>query len=246
MRQFFIIGHNPNTVADAVSCLQAGANALEPDIHSIDGAYYMGEGTSSTDLSLEDYLQGLAVAFETSPELTPALVMFDTKNSDGDIAALFESISANFSNQFADTAIMITRSQGQQEEFDFFEPGAMLLSPNRALGIDEHTDPFYADSFFKALNVPNYTYADGISIQVPFLADIYKGRIKKAIQMRDKGNSFKLVYSWTIDSESEIEGFLKLNPDGLITDDPARLKTILTTQFSDTLQLAQVGYNPFG
>ena len=206
----------------------------------------MGEGTTSTDLSLVSYLQGLSLALQTNPALTPALIMFDTKNSDGNISDLFACIQTNFSAQFAGTAIMVTRSQATEDEFVFFGPGAQLLDPNRALGVDEHTEPEYADSFFKSLSVPNYTYADGISIQVPLLADLFKGRIERAVALRDAGNSFKLVYSWTLDQTSEIRGFLNINPDGLITDNPAALKEILTTEFSQQYQLAQVGYNPFG
>lgn len=245
MRQFYIIGHNPNTVSDAINYLQSGANALEPDIHSINGEYYMGEGTTSTDLSLVNYLQKLSLALKVNTALTPALIMFDTKNSDGNIPYLFNCIQTNFTTQFPDTVIMVTRSQATEDEHVFFAPGATILSPNRALGVDEHTEPEYVDAFFKSLNVPNYTYADGISIQVPLLADLYKGRIKRAVAMRDAGGSFKLVYSWTIDSPSEITGFLNLNPDGLITDSPAALKQILTTQFSAQYQIAPVGYNPF-
>ncbi len=245
MRQFYIIGHNPNTVADALNYLRSGANALEPDVHFTNGAYYMGEGTTSTDLSLTDYLKGLSLALTTTPVLIPALIMFDTKNSNGSIPELLDCIQTNFSAQYKDTVITITRSQATADEHVFFGPGAALLRPNQALGVDEHTEPEFTDLFFKSLNITNYTYADGISIQIPFLADIYKGRIKRAVAMRDKGNSFKLVYSWTLDMALEINTFLKLNPDGLITDHPAALKEILTTKFSQQYQLAQVGYNPF-
>jgi hypothetical protein len=245
MRQFYIIGHNPNKVADAINGLQAGASALEPDVHSTNGVYYMGEGTTSTDLSLADYLQGLSLALNTTPSLIPALVMFDTKNSNGSVPDLFNCIQANFSAQFKDTAIMITRSQATEDEHVFFAPGAQLLPPNKALGVDEHSEPEYADVFFKSLNVPNYTYADGISIQIPLLAFIYRGRIKRAVAMRDAGNSFKLVYSWTLDMPDEIRSFLELNPDGLITDNPAALREMITTEFSQQYQLATPGYNPF-
>jgi hypothetical protein len=245
MRQFYIIGHNPNTVSDAINYLQAGANALEPDIHSINGVYYMGEGTTSTDLTLVDYLQTLVLTLQTTPALTLALIMFDTKNSNGSIAVLFDCIQTNFSNQFPGTAIMVTRSQAQEDEFVFFGPAATILPPNWAVGVDEHTDPFTADPFFKTLAIPNYTYADGISILAPLLAGLFKQNIEKAITMRDAGNSFKLVYSWTLDSPSDIQTFLNLNPDGLITDSPAALNEIITTNFSAQYQLAQVGYNPF-
>jgi hypothetical protein len=141
---------------------------------------------------------------------------------------------------------MVTRSQATEDEHVFFAPGAAILAPNRALGVDEHTEPEYVDSFFKSLNVPNYTYADGISIQVPLLAYIYKGRIERAVKLRDGGNSFRLVYSWTLDSHPEIRSFLKLDPDGLITDNPADLKNIIINEFARQFELAQVGYNPFG
>jgi hypothetical protein len=245
MREFFIIGHNPNKVADALNYLQAGANALEPDIHSVSGEYFMGEGTTSTDLSLIDYLQSLSQTLETTPALTPALIMFDTKNSAGDIASLFDIIQENFSDQFSDTSIMVTRSQATEDEYVFFTPGAGILSPDRALGVDEHTEPAYVESFFKSLGATNYTYADGISILTPLLSDFFKERIKKAVAMRDNGNSFKIVYSWTLDSPADIDAFLGLNPDGLITDSPSALKQIITTKYAAQYQLAQVGYQPF-
>lgn len=245
MRQFYIIGHNPNKVADAINFLQAGANALEPDVHSINGVYYMGEGATSTDLSLADYLQGLTQAFRTTPAIIPALIMFDTKNSTGNILDLIACIQENFSTEFNGTAITITRSQATEDEHVFFGPAAASLPANMALGVDEHTEPEFLDTFFKSLNATCYTYADGISIQLPLLADIYIGRIKRAIAMRDQGNSFKLVYSWTLDLPDEIASFLQLGPDGLITDTPVALKQILTTHFPDQYQLAQVGYNPF-
>jgi len=245
MRQFFIIGHNPNTVADAINYIQAGANALEPDIHSINGEYFIGEGTTSTDLSLVNYLKSLSLALQTTPELTPALIMFDTKNSDGNIAELFDCIQTNFSNQFKDTAIMVTRSQAQQDEFFFFRPAATILPSNWAVGVDEHTDPLVADPFFKTLNIPSYTYADGISILAPLFGGLFKRNIEQAVAMRDAGNSFKLVYSWTLDSPVEIRSFLNFGPDGLITDSPAALKEIITNEFSQQYQLAQAGYNPF-
>ena len=242
MRQFFIIGHNPNRVVDAINYLQAGANAIEPDIHFVNGICYVGEGTTSTDLTLTDYLEGLSSILDIHTELIPSLITFDTKNSTGDIKALFENIQTNFSNKFKDTVIFVTRSQATEEEYVFFEPS---VPTKYALGIDEHTEPEFVDAFFKSMNVPNYTYADGISIQVPLLADLYLDRIKRAITMRDKGNSFKLVYSWTIDESYEIESFLKLNPDGLITDSPSNLKEIITTKFSTQYQIAKLGYNPF-
>lgn len=247
MRDFYIIGHNPNTVTDAINYLRAGANALEPDVHYTNGNFYMGEGTTSTDVSLTDYLQGLTQQLKINPSYVPALVMFDTKNSNGSISALLNCIQENFSYQYPGTSILITRSQVQGEEHTFFAPAATAAQPaSKAFGIDEHTEPEVVDAFVKSLNIPHYTYADGISIQIPLLSRIFWERIKRAIAMRDKGDSFKLVYSWTLDIEEDIKAFLHLNPDGLITDSPGRLKQILeSAPFSTQYQLAKPNNNLF-
>jgi hypothetical protein len=249
MRNFFIIGHNPNTVADAVKFLKAGANALEPDVHFTNTDFYMGEGTTSTDLSLTDYLQGLSTELNANPGLIPALIMFDTKNSTGSILAFLKCIQQNFSAQFSKTAIVITRSQATEEEHAFFSPAAGQLAANGALGIDEYTHPEDVDVFFKSLGIANYTFADGISVPVngaalPFLIELFWGRIKHAVDQRDQGNSFRMVYTWTLNNPLDIHRFLKLNTDGMITDDPAELKEILAS-YPEQYQLAPLGYNPF-
>lgn len=244
MRNFFIIGHNPNTVADAIKYLQTGANALEPDVHFTNNNYYMGEGTTSTDLSLTDYLTGLSQQLSLNPALTPALIMFDTKNSNGNALDMLNCIRTNFSTKFNQTAIVITRSQATADEHLFFSPLTANLKPNEAIGVDEHTHPNDADIFFRSLTQKNYTYADGISIPLPLFNELFWERIKKAVAQRDANNSFKMVYAWTLDHPIDIHAFLKLNPDGMITDSPAALKEILKS-YPTQYQLAPLGYNPF-
>ena len=119
MRDFYIIGHNPNTVNDAMNYLRAGANALEPDVHFTNGDFYMGEGTTSTDLSLTAYLQGLAGQLAIAPTMVPALIMFDTKNSTGSILAMLNCIQTNYSSKYPATSILITRSQATEDEHTF-------------------------------------------------------------------------------------------------------------------------------
>jgi hypothetical protein len=244
MRQFFIIGHNPNTVARALQYLQQGANALEPDIHFKDGDFYMGECTTGADLKLSKYLQGLGQQLTVNPSYVPALIMFDTKNSSGSILSMLQCIQTNFPSQFNSTAIVITRSQATADEHMFFSPAAGNLALNGAVGVDEHTEPEFADAFFKSLGITTYTYADGISI--PLLSEFFWDRIRRAAALRDKGNSFKLVYTWTLDTPHDIKRFLGLETDGMITDSPGALKEILVSaEFAGKYQVAPVGYNPF-
>ncbi|MBF0456445.1 MAG: hypothetical protein HQK99_00940 [Nitrospirae bacterium] len=247
MRPFYIIGHNPNTVSDAMNYLRAGANAIEPDVHFTDGDFYMGEGTTSKDLSLADYLKGLTLQLRVSPSYVPALITFDTKNSTGNILAMLKCIQDNYSSQYEDTAILVTRSQATTDEHVFFQAATQATLPKKfAVGVDENTQPEYADVFYKSLEIKNYTYADGISIQLPLLSRIFWKRIEEAVSMRDKGDSFKMVYSWTLDLHDDIEAFLKLNVDGLITDSPGMLRKLIASDpFSKQYGLATVGDNPF-
>ena len=224
--------------------LQQGANALEPDVHFTDGEFYMGECTTSTDLKLSSYLQGLAQQLAVNPSYAPALIMFDTKNSDGNILAMLQCVHDNFASQFSSTAIVVTRSQATEDEHMFFSPAAGKLAANGAVGVDEHTEPEFADAFFKSLGITNYSYADGISI--PLLSEFFWDRIQRAVAQRDKGNSFKMVYTWTLDSPLDVRRFLGLETDGMITDSPAALKEMLVSpEFASKYQIASVGYNPF-
>src|SRR5713101_2949364 len=87
-RPFYVVAHNPNTLHDVEVSLQAGANALEPDITtaSCDGREVLVDWDSSfplrggrcSDTRLVDWLDGvhnLAIQF---PQL--ALVVFDIKS----------------------------------------------------------------------------------------------------------------------------------------------------------------------
>jgi hypothetical protein len=244
MRNFFIIGHNPNTVADALRYLQSGANALEPDVHFTNNDFYVGEGTTGTDLLLSAYLQGLSQQLTVNPRYTPALIMFDTKSSDGNILSMLQCIQTNFSAAFPNTAIVITRDQATADEHMFFSPAAGHLAVNGAVGVDENTEPEMANAFFRSLGIKNFTFGDGISI--PLLSQFFWNSIKRAVAMRDAGGSFRMVYAWTLDTPLDINSFLKLDTDGMITDSPGAVKEIVeSAPFAGQYQLAPVGYNPF-
>src|SRR5215212_8243498 len=75
-RPFYIVAHNPNRLADARSELRNGANALEPDVSTIDGVAaglgcggvgalnishdgYCGDVAGFTGTGLTDYLDGV-------------------------------------------------------------------------------------------------------------------------------------------------------------------------------------------
>ncbi|MGD1149123.1 MAG: hypothetical protein ABR961_14375 [Thermoanaerobaculaceae bacterium] len=78
MRKFYLIGHNPNSVGEAIRCLEAGANALEPDVcwDADDRAFYVHEEIPliptwaakwfRKSLRLEDYLKGIGAYLKSN------------------------------------------------------------------------------------------------------------------------------------------------------------------------------------
>ncbi len=63
--------------------------------------------------------------------------------------------------------------------------------------------------------------------------------LKCAVQGRDKNKKVKKVYYWTLNSESSMRRVLATNVDGLIVNDPKKLKTILEGEFRATFRLAK-------
>ena len=256
-RKFYIIGHNPNTVDDAIKNLRAGANALEPDIHfdvDYDGSFYVYHNQwpypDSGVSTLKQYLQGLGQELKKDPSLNLALIAFDIKPPYGfNINDLYTLIRNEFSNEFSGTVILTTSG-----EWD----GRNLLAnvqhqhSNEAVGIDQNTTASVSNNFFNPLKI-NYTYADGISIDVEVgdlypTADEYFSQIGNAVKLRDAGNSFKMVYAWTVNSIDDMQKYLDNNVDGMIVDlnDIQDLVTLLKSdKYSGVYEIAKNGDNPF-
>src|SRR5579872_3219632 len=144
-RQFYIIGHNPNTIDEALANLKAGANALEPDIHfdmDFDGHFYVYHDNWSYPNSgvptLKEYLQAIGAALKADSSLNLALIAFDLKpHYNFDINELYSLIRSNFSDEFPGTAILTTVGE--------FAGGNLLTKvqnnqrTNEAVGIDQST-----------------------------------------------------------------------------------------------------------
>lgn len=255
-RPFYLIGHNPNSVDAAARCLEAGANALEPDVcyEPKEDTFYVHERIPLVPtwilrlfrkhLTLQQYLAGLKTYLaQSGRESQLALIAFDLKPPyDYDVNTLGAVVHANFGVHFPKVAILATVS----------DPGAMAwlanLAPNetpRAVGVDDNATPEEVDAFLRTRPV-RYTYANGTS--VPLLpTTCYLGDIRKAVTLRASGSAqgFRLVYAWTVNSERSMRAFLDSDVDGLITDRIERLRDLLQTKYAATYALATADHNPF-
>ena len=118
-RKFYLIGHNPNNVQDAVAYLQAGANALEPDVCYDKGSKTFYVHDEDVDFlpswlysgpTLMSYLDNLVQALRGNQSLQLALISFDLKAPYSyDInAQLYDTIRTHFSQFFPKVSILTT------------------------------------------------------------------------------------------------------------------------------------------
>jgi hypothetical protein len=256
-RRFYLFGHNPNSVEEATRCLEAGANALEPDVcyDPADRAFYVHEEIPliptwaakwfRKNLRLEDYLKGIGgYLAESNSGSHLALIAFDLKPPYVyDINALEAVVQASFSASFPDVSVLTTISDPKQMNF---LARVSPRFPRRAVGVDEYSSADEVDNFFRNRPLP-YTYANGTS--APLLPTThYLPDVQQAISLRQSGAGpgFRLVYAWTVTSESSMTAFLDADVDGLITDKIERLRDLLAQKYAGRYQLATAQDNPFG
>jgi len=250
-RKFYLIGHNPNSVPDAVACLSSGANALEPDVcfDPGSGKFFVHDKLVNflpswiyRGPTLDSYLDGLVQALRQNPSLPLALIAFDLKTPYSyDInALLYAAIRSHFSQFYPNVSILTT--VGKSDGMTFLA-GVSPQNPNEAVGVDSGTSPDEASAFFPPRRL-HCTFADGTTLTP---VTCVKNKIARALQLRDTtpGGSFKLVYVWTVNCSSHMQFYLNMGVDGLITDHADRLKTILETQYRGRYVLASAIDTPF-
>jgi glycerophosphoryl diester phosphodiesterase len=250
-RPFYIIGHNPNCVADAIDYLRRGANAIEPDVHfeKDSGRFRVcHDAPSDSDPFLEHYLDELVAELQRDSlngrQIKLDLIAFDLKpDYDYDLRKLYAIIRSRFSERYPNVLIATTISDPDKVDFLAVMDGDQR--PNELLGIDENAQPKDVLESMKDTSL-NITFAAGIDVFdfAPLNALIgprsFLDRIKRATELRELNDRLKLVYAWTVNNESDIDSFLSLEPpiDGLLTDEPERVRTILQRQYASKFSIS--------
>lgn len=242
-RAFYVMSHNPNSKSEVEASLRLGANAIEPDVafHD-DGHFYVHEvrplpifSTTGikTSLRLETYLSDLKTLLQQNSSFSLRLIALDLKNPEKyDINRLLDVIRTGFSDSFPGVLIVATCGKSSEKKF---LAALNPFRPSERVGSDNGEDPAVVSSFFLQQAPGLKTiYAAGNSVFSPVGNDFFSrlGRlvvpsafqpyfqnIKKAVAMRDAGNSFDLVYAWTINDGKQMRQYLDLGIDCMITDD---------------------------
>ncbi len=240
-KNFYIIGHNPNTIESVDSFFKMGANAIEPDICYHDDMpekFYVHEDIEQIPnfiehlfhgkfLSLKEYLKQFKQYIRNNPQYDFKMFAFDLKpDYNYDINDLYKIIREDFSDEFPKVKIITTVTTPKAMEF---LSNLKEQRPNEAMGVDERAEPEEIRDFFKDKNF-KYTFGSGSSFFEPD-KDKYRDRIHRALEMRDKGD-FKYVHSWCVNEEEDMKTYLDIPHclDGIITDHPDILKTLIQSE----------------
>lgn len=216
-KTFYIIGHNPNTIASADEYLSNGANAIEPDINIISGTDKLcvshEEGDSNT-ITLENYFFQL-VQLKNFSNLT--LVYLDCKPS-----VIHRGLDILTTvRKYLDPHVSVVLSVSSIDEAKVMFPSLVLeLQANEFLLIDEENDPVAVSNFFHSIGSFRYGYGNGDS--VPLIpTTIFFPHVEKSIvaacKLRDQGN-LGFVFTWTFNSKHNQKFFLNAGVDGMIVD----------------------------
>jgi glycerophosphoryl diester phosphodiesterase len=247
-RPFYIVGHNPNTIPDVIAALDAGANAIEPDVN----VYADNEGELCISHSegepgapsLAQFLSSLHDVAIRRPAL--ALVVFDCKEKVATAqhgTTLRNAIRALLTSGTGLNVIISVSSFSETAIFDKIKNG---LEPREGLMIDEENDPIAVSNFFTTNRVENQCFGNGISFLNEILGPNVRPSMERVCEFRAESNRTRFIYVWTVQDDDLLREYIHIGVDGIITDDVAKLHRISNeSQFRSVIRLAARNDDPF-
>jgi hypothetical protein len=266
-QKFYIVAHNPNIIDNAKKYLDAGANALEPDvcfspkdIHP--DHYYVSHSHTPSDEdsydfdqehSLANYMRQLAALINsTERSYDLALIWFDYKDSpDGDINTLLKIVHDNFSSinpVCAGVAIMISVAHISDASF---VNGYDQSVSNAGVAIDQDDNSLGVRDNFVAAKETRFGYADGIMVggsPIGIFKSVMQAKALQA-QATDSDHQFKMIHTWVLADSDSIRSYLDLHIDGIIVNVstvPTLIAILNEKHYLPMYELAHNGYNPWG
>lgn len=266
-QKFYIVAHNPNTIADVKIYLDAGVNALEPDVcfsakSTHPDRYYVSHSHVITEAdsyafdhehSLANYMQQLAALLASSEKSYDlALIWFDYKDSpEGDINEMLRIVHDNFTvvnAKCAGVAIMVSVAHISDASF---VNGYDQTIDNAGVAIDQDDNALGVQIEFMSALQKRFAYADGIMVGGSPIG-IYKSVMKAKVLQAEASTpheQFKMVHTWVLASENSLRSYLDLHIDGIIVN-PSTVPTLISMlkepHYLPMYELATNGYNPWG
>jgi hypothetical protein len=247
-RPFYVVGHNPNTISEVKDALNAGANAIEPDVNVFESdptkLCISHSGGDAGDPSLVQFLTDLHTVALQNPQL--ALIVFDCKPDTTTPSFGLELLNAIRTNLTFDIPLNVILSVSSLSEIGMFDNIRNILGPREGLMVDEENDPEAVAALFINAGVEHRCYGNGNTIQSPVTSPNLRPSIEHACGIRAGHDSFKFIYEWTTDDDERMREFINTGVDGMITDSVAKLKSISQEAgFQSLIRFATRADNPF-
>jgi glycerophosphoryl diester phosphodiesterase len=265
-RPFYVVGHNPNTIEEVNAALDAGANAIEPDVNldlagnlrisevTVAGTKFRGHSDAP---SLTDFLDSLSIVAQRRPQL--ALVVFDVKPQaarSSYVATLLAETRRRLTTVPNPVNVIIsTADRDHAGAFNSIKP---YLGAREGLMIDSDNSPdFVSGSVFS--DVENQCYGNGVAdvFRDSVLAPHIRPSIERACQLRAELGRLKFIYTWSVGFEapSDMREYIRIGVDGIIAGwRPAAFDSISVSklrgvidepEFRSMVRLATREDNPF-
>lgn len=248
-RPFYVVGHNPNTMAKVNDALAAGANALEPDINvyaSDNSKLCVSHGKGDANApSLVQFLKDLHTVALAHPELS--LIVFDCKPESVSAQNGLTILNAVRTHLTYDTNINVILSVSKMESVTMFDTIKTMLGPREGIMVDEENDPVAVSDYFANQGVVNQGFGNGISVlSCGILGPNVRPSMEQACSLRASTKRPRFIYVWTVDCVDLEQEYLRIGVDGVITDDPAEVRQVMAeAEFKDVVRLAVRNDNPF-
>jgi len=216
-----VIGHNPNTIEDVVAALDAGANAIEPDVNVFADSpselcisHSRGDGDAPP---LRQYLSDLREVALAHPEL--ALVVFDCKEPVATSEHGWALLSAIRELLTPDTDLNVIISVGSRQLASIFDDIKGDLRPREGAMIDADNSPG-ADSEWVFAGVANQCYGNGITdaVRASVLSPHIRPSIELACGLKAGKGYIKFIYTWCVgfDDPESMREYIRIGVDGII------------------------------
>ncbi|HET6369805.1 MAG TPA: PLAT/LH2 domain-containing protein, partial [Nitrospiria bacterium] len=247
-RPFYVVGHNPNTIQEVIAALDAGANAVEPDVNVYSHnprqlCISHGEGDNNAP-TLTQFLNDLHAIALQRPQLS--LVVFDCKPKVA-TPQHGETLLQEIRNRLTfDIQLNVIISVSQLSEAAIFTNIKTGLQPREGLMVDEENDPVAVSNFFTSVGVTHQGFGNGISVLNNILGPNVRPSMERACHFRASTNRIRFIYVWTVEQEDLLEEYIRIGVDGIITDHIPRLRQVVGEgEFRSLVRLADRAYNPF-
>jgi hypothetical protein len=254
-RPFYVVGHNPDTIEGVHAALDAGANAIEPDVNmyaarpeefcvSESGVLDPSRGGSPAAPPLEQFLTQLHDIALQRPEL--ALVVFDCKPMVATASHGVRLLNLVRTLLTFDTALNVIFSVAHATEIAMFQIIGPMLGPREGGMVDQDNVPLTVCQALEEKAVPSPCFGNGISFLNNILGPHVKPSMVDACELRRQTGRPRFIYVWTVDDTALQREYIQIGVDGIITNHAdALLAVTQEPEFQPLIRLATRADNPF-